>query len=105
MKPEYKFVIDGEAPAESVLAGLLHSGYVVSKKRTLGENYEISVYGKERVDGGGIKITSPDGGLFAGDIKTQTTTITPNIYITNDNPDIMLFKSVVDGVQKKGSCI
>jgi hypothetical protein len=57
MTPEYKLTIEGQAAKDSVLGGLLHSGYMLSVKRTIGENYEISVYGKERVDGKGIKYT------------------------------------------------
>ena len=57
MKPEYQFKVDGLVNKEKVLSGLMESGYIVSCKTRVGNTWEISVYGKERVDGGGHKPT------------------------------------------------
>lgn len=56
MKPEYQFNVEGLTNKEKVLSGLMDSGYIVSCKTRLG-GWEISVYGKERVDGRGHKQT------------------------------------------------
>lgn len=56
MKPEYKFNVEGLVNKEKVLSGLMESGYIVSCKSRVG-GWEISVYGKERLDGQGHKQT------------------------------------------------
>lgn len=49
--PEFKLHIEGLVNKEKVLDGLLASGYIVASKKTIGDNYEITIYGRERVDG------------------------------------------------------
>lgn len=56
MKPEYKFNVEKLTDKEQVVNGLMNSGYIVSCQQKFGY-YEISVYGKERVDGKGQKNT------------------------------------------------
>jgi hypothetical protein len=56
MKPEYTFKVEGLANKEKVVSGLMESGYIVSCKQGI-SGYDISVYGKERVDGKGHKHT------------------------------------------------
>lgn len=54
MKPEYQFKVEKLTNKEQVVSGLLSSGYILSVKERFGF-YEVSVYGKERVDGNGLK--------------------------------------------------
>jgi hypothetical protein len=56
MKPEYQFKVEKLTDKEKVLDGLLSSGHIVSCEQKFG-HYEISVYGKQRVDGKGGKPT------------------------------------------------
>lgn len=55
MKPEYQLKVEGLTNKEQVMSGLLSSGYILSCQKKFGDIYEISVYGKERVDGNGSK--------------------------------------------------
>jgi hypothetical protein len=55
MKPEYQFKVEGLVSKEQVVSGLMASGYILSVNKRFGDIYEISVYGKERVDGKGLK--------------------------------------------------
>lgn len=72
MTPEYKIKIEGAGNVEKLVQVLLENNYVVSAKRTLLDNYEISLYGKERVDGKGMKSSEGTTSINAPYITGKT---------------------------------
>jgi hypothetical protein len=98
MKPEYQFKVEGLVNKEQVMTGLLASGYILSCEKKFGDIYEISVYGKQRVDGTGGKQTDwfekmdkqaepkiGGKGIIDCPKVTSTTTKIPDTWIGSGN--------------------
>lgn len=97
MKAEYTFTIEGEAPKDNVVQGLLHSGYIVATKRTFGEQYSVNVYGKApasiiatKIATGSIdssKINVSSGQPFSNPWTGTTTTFENKVDTKEENKE------------------
>ena len=95
MKPEYQFKVEKLTDKEQVVSGLLSSGYILSVKERFGF-YEVSVYGKERIDGNGLK----SDWTVKSDPSTHMIT-TPYIY----SPDVTTTTIGSGNIQCHGTTI
>jgi hypothetical protein len=80
MTPEYKFNIEGLINKEKIVGGLMDSGYILSVKKRLNDLYEISIYGKERLDGKGSKPSD----FFKEPVSSTGVINTPWVSATTD---------------------
>lgn len=88
MTPEYKFRVEGLVAKEQVVSGLFESGYILSVKKRFDNTYEITVYGKERVDGKGGKATDwmEKHGKVGGNGIIDTPSVTSTTKLPNTTP-------------------